>query len=95
MTVHDTDCTCDECVSAAMHKIAIDEAARVTQHLERVAALVNRFLMWPLPQTVCSDTCVTDSKYRFPRSGTNLLSADEARQMIEHLLADEAGNAAR
>jgi hypothetical protein len=50
--------------------------------------LVDRFLSWPLPQSVCSDLCVTDRSYKFPRSGTNLLTADEARQMIEYLLGD-------
>lgn len=52
-----------------------------------IAELVDRFLMWPLPQSVCSDGCVTDPNYRFPRAGTNLLTAEEARQMIEYLLA--------
>lgn len=59
---------------------SIDEA-------DPVAALVDRFLAWPLPPTVCSDLCVTDRDYKFPRSGTNLLNVDEARQMIEYLLA--------
>jgi hypothetical protein len=48
--------------------------------------LVNRFLTWSLPQTVNSDRCVTDNTYQFPRMGTNLLSADEAHQMVKHLL---------
>jgi hypothetical protein len=48
-------------------------------------ALVDRFLAWQLPKSVCSDGCVTDQNYKFPRCGTNLLTADEARQMIEHL----------
>lgn len=51
--------------------------------------LVNRFLAWPLPKSVCSDACVTDKDYPHPRSGTNLLTADEARQMLEHVLATE------
>lgn len=52
-----------------------------------VKELVDRFLAWQLPQSVCSDLCVTDPKYKFPRSGTCLLTADEARQMFEHLFA--------
>jgi hypothetical protein len=48
--------------------------------------LVDRFLAWPLPESVCSDLCVTDRKYKFPRSGTNLLTADEARAMFQHVL---------
>jgi hypothetical protein len=49
-------------------------------------ALVDRFLTWPLPESVCSDQCATMRGYPH-RSGTNLLTADEARQMIEYLLA--------
>jgi hypothetical protein len=46
--------------------------------------LVDRFLAWPLPKSVCSDQCVCVPNYP-NRVGTNLLTADEARQMIEHL----------
>lgn len=49
-----------------------------------VQSLVDRFLAWPLPKSVRSDMCVT-MDYDFPRSGTNLLNADEAAQMIRHL----------
>jgi hypothetical protein len=49
-------------------------------------ALVDRFLAWPLPDSVCSDLCATKSGYPH-RSGTNLLTAVEAKQMIEYLLA--------
>lgn len=52
-----------------------------------IDALVHRFLMWPLPESVQSDVCATERGYRH-RSGTNLLGADEARQMIEYLLTD-------
>lgn len=51
-----------------------------------VKKLVDRFLAWPLPKSVCSDTCATDKDYPHPRIGTNLLTADEARQMLEHVL---------
>ena len=51
--------------------------------------IVNAFLQWKLPDTVCSDLCATDREYakRYPgmRCGTNLLTADEARQMVEHV----------
>ena len=54
--------------------------------------LANRFLMWRLPDTVCADQCATDREYaqRFPgtRCGTNLLTLDEARQMVEYVFAD-------
>lgn len=49
--------------------------------------LVNRFLSWPLPDSVCSDTCVCEKGYQ-NRTGTNLLTADEARQMFDYLLAE-------
>lgn len=50
-----------------------------------VPALVDVFLAWPLPESVCSDLCAAEQ--RPGRSGTNLLTADEARQMFEHVLA--------
>lgn len=54
--------------------------------------MVDRFLGWTLPDSVCSDTCATVRDYGKaegwpPRSGTSLLTADEARQMLEHVLA--------
>lgn len=48
--------------------------------------MVDRFLAWPLPKSVCSDQCVTDNNYPNSRSGTNLLTATEARAMLEHVL---------
>ena len=53
---------------------------------ELIEKLASRFLMWPLPKTVASDLCATDSRYQFHRSGTNLLNADEAREMVAYLL---------
>ena len=56
-----------------------------------LAALVDRFLAWPLPLSVSSDLCVTkremESSYPPKRTGTSLLTADEARQMFEYVLA--------
>lgn len=49
--------------------------------------LVNKFLAWPLPPTVCSDLCATKQDYPH-RSGTTLLSAGETRQMVEHLFTE-------
>jgi len=51
-----------------------------------VKQLVDAFLAWPLPESVCCDRCVIERGYPH-RSGTNLLTATEARQMFEHLLA--------
>jgi hypothetical protein len=56
----------------------------MSEHLDE---LVNRFLAWKLPQTVCADLCATDNKYPHSRSGTNLLTETEARQMLEHVLS--------
>jgi len=53
---------------------------------EIVNVFVDRFLAWPLPESVRSDLCVTMMNYPHPRYGTNLLTANEARQMIEYLL---------
>lgn len=52
-----------------------------------MSKLVNRFLAWPLPQSVCADVCATNSAYQFPRAGTNLLSGTEAKAMIQYLLS--------
>lgn len=51
-----------------------------------VGAMVDRFLRWPLPDSVCSDACVTEAGQPY-RTGTNLLTATEARQMLVHVLS--------
>lgn len=53
----------------------------------RVSRLVDRFLGWRLPDSVCSDGCASIQGYPH-RTGTALLTADEARQMFEYVLAD-------
>jgi len=50
-----------------------------------IEKLIDRFLVWPLPKSVCSDRCVLDHG-REGRTGTNLLTATEARQILEYLL---------
>jgi hypothetical protein len=78
-------CTChpdDKPPVPCAHRYALSECVRL-------AALVNRFLAWKLPDSVCSDQCANIPGYP-NRSGTNLLTADEARQMIEYLLAPTA-----
>lgn len=60
-----------------------DVAAVVQQRI--VSRLVDKFLAWPLPESVCSDQCAGERGYPH-RSGTNLLTAAEAEQMIRHLL---------
>lgn len=51
-----------------------------------IDALVNRFLSWKLPESVRVDRIAYEPAGHFDRYGTNLLSASEAKQMIEHLL---------
>lgn len=52
-----------------------------------VKRLVDKFLAWPLPDSVSSDPCVCDRGHP-ARSGTNLLTATEAKEMFEHVLRD-------
>ena len=51
--------------------------------------LVTRFLTWPLPDDVCADSCASVQGYP-NRSGTNLLTAAQAKQMLTHVLAGVA-----
>lgn len=74
--------TCPACGAGVDVVPAEDDGWRRDQ----IGALADRFLAWPLPPSVNSDQCVSIPHYSFPRSGTNLLNADEARQMIEYLL---------
>ena len=63
------------------------------QNVVVTAEMVDRFLSWPLPESVCADLCTTESSFYQKRGythdgrcGTNLLSEGEARQMLEHVL---------
>lgn len=53
-----------------------------------IATMVDRFLAWPLPDSVCADRCASmpSDKCSMQRIGTNLLTAVEARQMLEYVL---------
>lgn len=53
----------------------------------KVNEMADRLMGWALPASVCADTCTTDSNYPHQRSGTNLLTVDEARLMFEYVLA--------
>lgn len=55
---------------------------------EIVKIMVDRFLSWPLPQSVAADLCATDPNYLHSRTGTNLLTADQAREMFEACAID-------
>lgn len=56
--------------------------------------MVQRFLTWPLPASVCADLCATQQGAPH-RTGTSLLSASEAREMLEYVLKQhqEGGDA--
>ena len=47
---------------------------------------VDRFLACPLPQSVRADSCACNPHYPHQRTGTNLLTATEAKQVLEHVL---------
>lgn len=51
-----------------------------------IEKLADAFVAWPLPDSVCSDQCATMRDYKH-RSGTNLLTVLEARQMFEYCLS--------
>ena len=59
--------------------------------------MVDRFLCWKLPKDFCPDCGISfdgrkDDEWNKNKTwpiGTNLLTADQARQMIEHLLSDD------
>lgn len=50
-----------------------------------INTLVDRFLAWRLPEGTCADPCACNPTYP-NRTGTNLLNAEQARQMFEHVL---------
>jgi len=60
--------------------------------MKTIDQLTDDFLRWPLPESVWSDLCVTMSGYK-GRVGTNLLSAVEAKQMLQELVMPSLGEA--
>lgn len=55
--------------------------------------LAERFCAAPLPETVCADLCAT--RQGPGRTGTNLLSVAEARQVLAPIAAEIAEHAFR
>jgi hypothetical protein len=49
--------------------------------------LAERFCAAPLPASVCADMCATKSGQEV-RYGTNLLTAEEAREVLRYVLSD-------
>lgn len=55
--------------------------------------MVDRFLSWPLPKDFAPDGGVSFTPLNNPScwpTGTNLLTAEQARSMIEHMLGGTA-----
>jgi len=66
---------------------------------EQIEKMVSRFLTWELPQNFNPDGGIEFTPpcnpVHFWPIGTNLLNAEQAREMIRHLLAgdhEDAGN---
>ncbi|MDO8547908.1 MAG: hypothetical protein Q7R68_11195 [Nitrospirales bacterium] len=76
--------------TAAIRADADQETIARLREALNIDRLVDKFLAWPLPESVCSDLCATKQNYPH-RSGTNLLSADEAKKMLEYLLRQALG----
>lgn len=55
-----------------------------TLRIPSTEEMVDRFLSWKLPESVMADRCACERTGSL-RYGTNLLGADEAREMIRHL----------
>lgn len=71
----------------------IEDAAKLVQPHQQCPPgsvvsqeMVDLFLRWPLPSSVCCDDCATQQGYP-NRIGTNLLTAVEARNMLEWVLS--------
>lgn len=61
--------------------------------MKTMEELVSRFLSWNLPGDVSVDPCAMALDYPH-RTGTNLLTADQARQMLEHVFGENDREAA-
>jgi len=65
--------------------------------------MVSRFLGWPLPKDFCPDCGISfdgrkDDAWNKNKTwpiGTNLLTASQARQMLEYVLAQEKADGSR
>lgn len=95
----DTSCIRDRLVKIAAIAVAACESfdRRVGNYVCdscKIDELVNRFLTWPVPADVYPD----GTPGKPGRSGTNLLTAQQAKDMLTHVLGgalDEAAKSAR
>ena len=76
-----------ERVLSAKHPVLAQQEVGAAQ-ASVTDAMVQRFLSWPLPASVRADlVAAVGPPHSFQRTGTNLLTATEARAMLEHVLA--------
>jgi hypothetical protein len=73
-------------------KTAYETELSILRRRTNIDELVHRFLAWPLPESVCSDACASEPGSPY-RSGTNLLTAVEAKAMFLHCLNSAAQEA--
>lgn len=84
----------DEKIDAAIEKLRVAFGVPTREALVR--ELVNRFLCWKLPKDFYPDAGISFERrndYDGPHwpIGTNLFTADQARDMIEHMLKVDRG----
>jgi hypothetical protein len=90
------DRTCPACIAESAAPDYDESTIKAREHLSAAPAtpapvatattmdvMVQRFLGWPVPFSVCADLCATRQEQG--RSGTNLLSAIEAREMLTYV----------
>jgi hypothetical protein len=65
--------------------VSLDIDGPVPELKSQIDILVDRFLSCPLPDSVCADPCAT--RQGPGRSGTNLLSGTEAKEVLSKVLA--------
>lgn len=63
----------------------LESAQSASMPTEPSVAMVERFLTWPLPDSVCCDP-IAMKQGEPHRTGTNLLTFSEAKQMLAHVL---------
>ena len=53
---------------------------------EVITKLAEKFCATPLPASVCADACASTKDYKHHRSGTNLMTVDEAAVVLAKVL---------
>ena len=81
---HRDDARPNEVVDKELYAVLKEDYATARTPLDD---LVDRFLACPLPQTVKADLCACDPQYQ-NRTGTNLLTAAEAKEMLSKVLEE-------